>query len=258
MDRASIPSAFKELHQAGRFDYWGAPYHSLTSDQRDERIRTYMTRVLWWSSIEWDRTPEEIAEFEGDEHLRPGLVPFAGNGYGDLYCWYPRWQTGPEPPVVFFIHDELESHLFARTFAECMCRCLLQSFAAWDDQALESSHVSKGQVWEAHREILRPFIDPEQIETLQALGADPSPEQCQRADDRISAAVGLRKLIGAQQPTRYAEEHIRDHATLLRSYDQSIAFYRELVQAEGLDHFRPKLEAAQAARAAVARRHGLR
>jgi hypothetical protein len=29
-------------------------------------------------------TLEEIVAFdEGDEYIRPGLVPFAGNGYGD-------------------------------------------------------------------------------------------------------------------------------------------------------------------------------
>jgi hypothetical protein len=67
-------------------------------------------------------------------------------------------------------------------------------------------------------------------------------------------AVGERKLVGAQQPTRYDEKYIRDQATLLRLYDQSIAFYRGLIEDEGLALFQAKLDEATAARAAVAGR----
>ena len=78
----SIPSAFQALESAGRFNYWGAPYITLTEQQREARIRTHMTQVLWWRSIEWDRTSTEIIASTDDDFLRPGLVPFAGNGYG--------------------------------------------------------------------------------------------------------------------------------------------------------------------------------
>ena len=48
------------------------------------RVRTHQRLVLWWRSIEWDRGLEA---FEGDDFLRPGLVPFAGDGYGSSYCF---------------------------------------------------------------------------------------------------------------------------------------------------------------------------
>jgi hypothetical protein len=256
MHLAEIPAAFLALHRAGRFDYWGAPYRSLTDAQREERIRTHLTKVLWWRSIEWDREPEQIAAFDGDDRWRPGLIPFAGNGYGDDYCWYPRWQTGPEPPIVFCVHDDIHSHLFARTFAECLCRCLLQAFAGIDHDVdqLREARLTKRQLWEAHREILRPFLDPPQNGMLDALGADPDPDTCAHAEDEIAAAVGDRKLVGIQLPARYSDDYAGDRASLLRAYDDSIAFYRELVDDEGLVEFQPKLDEAIAARAVVARR----
>jgi hypothetical protein len=54
-------------------------------------------------------------------------------------------------------------------------------------------------------------------------------------------------------PTRYNEEYIRDKTTLLRCYDDSIAFYRALIEDEGLVQFQPNLDEALAARAEVAR-----
>jgi hypothetical protein len=253
MDLASIPPAFVALHRAGRFDYWGAPYHSLSNEQRAERGRSRVTHVLSWNGIEWDRDLDEIVAFEGDDQLRPGLIPFAGNGFGDQYCWYPRWQVGDEPPVIFAVHDEEESRLFARTFAECLCRCMLQSFAD-EDESADHHGIPRPRLWHAHREILRPHLTREQNEMLDELGLNPSRDRCNEADDRIAAAVGDRKLIGIQLASRYADDYFSDTESLLRCYDSSIAFYRELVEIEGLEQFRPRLEEARAARAAAASR----
>jgi hypothetical protein len=82
----SIPDAFVQLHRAGRFDYWGAPYHSLTVEQRQALVPKRLPQVLWWNGVEWEGSPEEIAAFEDDGWLRPGLFPFAGDGAGDRYC----------------------------------------------------------------------------------------------------------------------------------------------------------------------------
>jgi hypothetical protein len=249
-----LPHAFVELHRAGRFDYWGAPYRSLTDDRREERMRTHRTQVLWWGSIEWDREPNAIAAFEGDDVLRPGLVPFAGNGYGDQYCWYPRWQTGPEPPVVFYVHDELESPLFAATFTQCLCRCFLQHFAQWDqDEEDRQSHPLDMQtLWDAHLAILGPYLDSEQEGLLTEVGASLSRKACEEADERIVARLGSRTLVGSQPPTSYDDDGKAEW--VLRAYDRSIAFYREMVEDEGRVEFQARLDEAQAARASAAAR----
>jgi hypothetical protein len=91
-----IPHAFAELERAGRFDYWGAPYDSLTDEARTQLMPARTRQVLWWDHvIEWDRTVQDVLAFEGGGRLRPGLVPFAGNGVG------VRTLLGAMQPVQF-------------------------------------------------------------------------------------------------------------------------------------------------------------
>jgi len=243
-----IPEAFVALQRAGRFDYWGAPYHSLTDQQRQDLMPQRMLQVLWWDEvIEWDRTVDDIVAFERDGLMRPGLVPFAGTGYGDHYCWYPRWQDGPEPPVVLFVHDELNSRLFARDFGECLARCMLQHFAADGSGDEDGSH----ERWSAHLDIVRPYVGGETAAMLDRIGPDADPAECAAADSEIAALVGTRTLIGALQPTRFPDESIAQLAgwdSLLQSYDRSVAFYEELVHREGLTEYAQQLDEARLAR----------
>jgi hypothetical protein len=60
----------------GRLDYWGALYHSLTDQQRQDLTPQRKLQVLWWDEvIEWDRTVDDIVAFERDAFMRSGLVP---------------------------------------------------------------------------------------------------------------------------------------------------------------------------------------
>jgi hypothetical protein len=247
----TAPRSFVDLYRAGRFDYWGGPYESFTEAERTLRIRTHLSLVLWWRSIEWDRELEEIEAFKGDEVLRPGLVPFAGDGYGNSYCWYRRWQDGPEPPVILASRDDCEGRLFARTFAECLCRCFLRHFALALDSPVDTDGTDNRQLWEAHLGILRPFLSPEQEALLASAGKRLSTKACDEADASIAAQVGARTLAAFQPPTQYYDESIDDKRWLRTAYDDSVAFYRELVEVEGLSEFRPKLIEAEAARRAA-------
>jgi hypothetical protein len=243
----SIPPAFLALERAGRFDYWGAPYRELTDAQRERRMRSHMTQVLWWRGIEWDQPSVEIAAFSGDDLLRPGLIPFAGDGFGNQYCWYPPWQAGADVPVVFALHDEMTSGLFARDFAECLCRCFLQEFADDDN---DESYVPREALWDAHFGILRPWLTPEQTDLLERLRANLSADACKEADGMIAARIPARRLIAIQLPTRYNHQYL-DRDELIRAYDESIAFFRELVEVEGRREFASKLQEALAARAGL-------
>jgi hypothetical protein len=241
----SIPPAFLALESADRFNYWGAPFASLTQLQREARLRTHMTEVLWWSSIEWDRTSAEILAFSGDNFLRPGLFPFAGNGRGDRYCWYPSWQTCVDLPVLFVDHDEGRGQLFARDFAECLCRCFLRSFAEEDSG---DSQFPPHLLWDAHFQILRPFLTSDQVDVLRNVRKDLSPAACEEADIQIAASIPDRALTAIQPPTRYDHRYL-DRLTLLRLYDESLLFYRELVEVENRVEFTRKLEEVKAAKA---------
>jgi hypothetical protein len=238
----TLPPAFTSLEDAGHFDYWGAPYGSLTERQREDRVGSHRHRVLWWSSIEWDRTgaeivatPHDVAEEGG---FRPGLIPFAGNGYGDAYCWYPRWQDGPEPPVVLARHDEELSSLFARDFAECLVRCMLQDASAPDEDLAEGERV---KLFRAHSDIIRPFVSHAQSQLLARLAGAFSSESCSHAEEQLAASIPHRTLTGIVLPVEYNAEYFTP-AELIGAYRKSEAFYRELVESEGLGSCYPQLE----------------
>lgn len=240
----SVPEPFVELERAGRFDYWGAPYDALTAEQRAELLPTRMREVLWWHhAIEWDRSVDDVVAFEGDGWLRPGLVPFAGNGFGDHFCWYPRWQTGAEPPVVLFVHDAVLSRLFARDFGELLCRCMLQHFAVAIDEDDDDHDV----VWAAQLAIVRPFVSADQGEMLARVGEALTAAGCAAADATIAADVGVRTLLAAMQPTQFNNDAMSRDA-LLASYDRSVSFYQELVDVEGLTDYSLQLQQVLAAR----------
>jgi hypothetical protein len=239
-----IPDAFAELERAGRFDYWGAPYDSLTDEARTQLMPARTRQVLWWDHvIEWDRTVEDVLAFDGGGRLRPGLVPFASNGVGDHFCWYPNWQTAAEPPVVFFEHDALLSRLFARDFSELLCRCMLQHFAV----ALDEDDADHDDLWAAHLAIVRPFLSVAQVQRLTDVGAALAAAACAAADAAIAAEVGVRTLLGAMQPVQFNDDAMsRD--VLLRAYDRSVSFYQELAEVEGLTEYSLQLEQVIAAR----------
>jgi hypothetical protein len=239
---ASIPSLFRELHAAGRFDYFGTT-EPLTAEQRGERLRARATEVLWWDVIEWDRTLDEVVAYDGGGLLRPGLVPFAGNGAGDHYSWYPAWQEGPEPPVLLVEHDSERSRVFAPDFAGCLVRCLVQHFA-W--HAFEAGEPDRRTLWDAHDAILRPHLGAAQATLLEELGADPSAERCEAAEKVLASEADDRRLVATMQPTTYDDGLSLDVAT--SCYDRSVRFYEELV-AEGLSEYAGQLAEARAGRA---------
>jgi hypothetical protein len=238
----TIPHAFVALFSERRFDYWGAPYATLTENARAERLRVHRDRVLWLRTIEWDRHPDDLAMTDGaDGHLRPGFVPFAGNGYGDSYCWYPRWQSSaPEPPVLFVPHDELFARVFARSFGECVLRCLLQDHAIWDVE-LDGAESLRRSLFSAHAGIIRPHLDDSTRARLASVGDSPTPAACDAMDEAIARALDPRTLVGMMQPVRYDEEYLRG-ADLLAAYERSLAFYRELVESEGREQLRRELD----------------
>ena len=253
----ALPKAFVALAKAGRFDYWGAPYRSLTDAKRQALIPKRMPKVLWWKPIEWDRKLQEIGRDGEDTPWRPGLVPFAGNGCGDQYCWYPRWQEpgAAEPPIVFFVHDELESALFARTFAECLCRCMLQSYAIWDEAEDGDAKLMR-TLFRAHLAIVKPFLTVPQRKLLSGLATKLSTAACEATEAKLAREIGNRKMLGALQPAKYAEEYWDDKKLLLAAYERSVRFYEELVNDERRPEFQPKLDEARANRARVAAKLG--
>jgi hypothetical protein len=185
-----LPHAFVELHRERRFDYWGAPYASLSDEQRTAIINEREPEVLWWQSIEWDQGLEELREETGDGMWRPGLVRFAGNGYGDAYCWYPHWQgDAAEPPIVFCSHDDIEgSYVFARSFGECLLRCMLESVAVGDEPERASA------LFDSHARIIGPWLNDSERARVRGVQEAFSPTACASAAEKLARDIGNRTL----------------------------------------------------------------
>src|SRR5207248_7819537 len=78
-------------------------------------FRSYLPHVEWYG-------PEELLEFTPGTWAA-GLLPFAGNGAGDHWCWYTPWATAQTVPVVFRSEEhtsELQSPY------DLVCRLLLE------------------------------------------------------------------------------------------------------------------------------------
>ncbi len=235
-----VPRSYAALFDAGRFEYWGVPYRSMTADERVARYAERRSQVLWLEAIEWDptRSPAEItARPESDDTL-PGLVRFAANGGGDAYCWYLPWRDGPEPPVLLCPHDSTEAEYFAPDFARCLERLWLLH-GAWCDREARDLVLADLRSWLS---ILEPHLDRDRVAALRALadGVDAAGfraaerslvESWPRASDTLRGHDLL--------STRYTVEYLGKDA--LRLYDESIAFFEKLI-ADGHPRFASKLE----------------
>lgn len=238
----SLPRAFVELAEAGRFDPWkGVPYRSLTKAQRAQIWARREREVLGWHCIEFDRAPDQVTRDRPD-WLRPGLFDFAGNGLGDRYCFYRGWQDDTaEAPIVLVLHDQLESHLFARSFAELLVRCMLAHYASED---------ANRAIFGPHLEIVRPWLEAAQTRMLEDAA---TAKACEHALAKLVTSIGKRSMMAVMQPTKYNEPMFKDRKILLRAYERSVSFYGELVR-EGHEELRPKLDEATANRDRVARK----
>ena len=231
-----LPASFLALHLAGRFDYWGgAAYHELDDATRQRLLSERRALVLWLRGIEWDTDPSEVAE---RSDLRPGVFPFAGNGAGDSFAFYPAWQgESPEPPVIFVPHDEPTSRYFAPTFALALYRLWLEMGSEWDAEYDGDDRESALRAWAG---ILSPILVSDTRAELEALAADPAPDRLAAARDAFLASLPAKELRATLPSTKYDPRYVKGELAK-RLYEESVAFYEGLV-AEGHARFQEQLD----------------
>jgi hypothetical protein len=88
----------------------------------DERLNYFIGETMWLK-------PKEILECELPEHAPPGLVPFATDESGDLWCWDPKQTRALGTPVLRCYHDA-EAQLYAPNVIGWLYRRLLDYAAS--------------------------------------------------------------------------------------------------------------------------------
>lgn len=142
----AIPEEYRRMERLGWFD----------PKNRD----TY----LWIFETEWLR-PEEILEYEPLEHYKPGFVPFAFDGGGSHWCWWPA-----EGVVVYCPHDYELGEVDAPDLLSSMYRRTLEYAAGGFEQDEETEARAYLKDW---AERLNTFFPSAWISTLNEIAAAP-------------------------------------------------------------------------------------
>lgn len=247
-----VPRAYAELHAAGRFQYWPAPYREMTKEARAAHYQANRRQRLWVGGIEWlhELSPAALVAAPENPAALPGLVRFAEDGAGDAYCWYLPWQDGPEPPVLICPHDDTEARYLAPDFAHLCERLWLDHGANSSADAGRADTLLDLGAWLG---LFGPYLPAGRAQKLAALvvtGAPPASFAAARERLVASFPHGSRKLPHHDlMPTQYEAKFFKQRA--LKLLDESIAFYQDLV-AQGHTRFTAQLAEATANRAKAA------
>ena len=156
-----LPPAYLALLDAGRLRF---------GDSREDWQENWQRIALenppallcspWHTSVEW-LTPQELLDWTPlDNWPANRLVAFAGDGYGDYWCWNPEQSTERGTPIVIPRHDEDCVEIYAASFEDFLFRVLLESFA-------EITYDSRDEL----------LVDDEELKRYLALNVDAVAEQ---------------------------------------------------------------------------------
>ena len=233
-----LPSSFVTLRARGAFDYWRGRSHADLS--KEERVRIAAERRylgLWLRDLEW--TADDVSE---DPNLRPGLFPFAQNGAGDQYAFFPQWPgRGDEASILFAPHDEMTAKVFATSFSELLLHKWLDT-ARWGDESYDGS--DRLEALSAWRTILESVVDAPEREVLSSLSPPYDVKEVGAALDALVAGLPKQEIVAQLPPTKYNPKFVKGDRAV-RAYGESIAFYEQLV-AEGHTRFQQQLDEARA------------
>lgn len=155
-----VPELFRKMTADG-----------VTRYDKPEQWREKPPALLMASAhVEWWQ-PDVIASWSAPDYYALDFVPFAANGGGDLWCWYPACGT---QAVVLVIHDEncaqyhapdLEGFLFRHMVEVCAEIYDHHGPRPTDEQHIEAAKVDV--------RTLAPYLRPAWVDLLNELVGRP-------------------------------------------------------------------------------------
>lgn len=241
MTSLQLPRSFIDLRARGAFDYWGG--RSRAELSKEERLRVVKERRylgLWLRDLEWTSTDE--SDVTEDTSMRPGLYPFAQNGAGDVYAFYPQWPgRRGEASIIFAAHDEMTANVFATSFSELLLHKWLETARWWEDGYDGADRLEALTAWRA---IIESVADDEEKAVFASLSPALDTNEVKEKLAALEASLPKQTLASQLPPTKYNPQYVKGE-TAVRMYNESIAFYEQLV-AEGHTRFQKQVEEARA------------
>lgn len=239
MTSITPPRSYLDLHARGAFDYWGGrSYGELSKEERGRIAKERRYLGLWLRDFEWSNT---LALTE-DPNVRPGLYPFAQNGAGDQYSFFPQWPgRDGEPSIVFAPHDEMTAQVFATSFSELLLHQWLVTARWWEPEDDGTDRLEALGAWRA---IIESVADDREKAVFASLSPALDPKDVGAALAALEASLPQQTLAAQLPPTKYNPKFVKGD-TAIRMYGQSIAFYEQLI-AEGHTRFQKQLDETRA------------
>ena len=161
IDGLDVPQAYRQMCADGLFSYFGdRRYEDMTAEERLDlmRERTFAGKLLYLNYVEW-HTPIEGAG------MVTAMVPFAGDGSGDQYCWYVPWaDEDGRVPIVYFDHEMWTIKGLAPDYESWLFRLLLEECAHLACGLFKPGEM--GRLVAAYIEMVRPYIKVGHIRNL--------------------------------------------------------------------------------------------
>ncbi|HEX6431382.1 MAG TPA: SMI1/KNR4 family protein [Niastella sp.] len=134
-------------------------------------------------------------------HIKTGLrfIPFAQNGAGDMYCFFPTEQQDEDIPIVFLWHDANRTEYKAKNLQDFIFKCMLEAVA--DIEEAEYGLLTTGDFTENRHNFLKThqkYLTPEQqhiIEKIYQAGQTENPLiSAEELVSIIHKEIGFEKL----------------------------------------------------------------
>lgn len=161
------------LHHGKDREDWLKNWHRGHWETRVRLVKPpALSCTLGERSVYWE-PPAEVAQWDPPEYWKDSVfASFAGNGYGDYWCWYPELADSHGTPVVFCPHDYMEAEIFAPNFEAFLFRSILESWIGITEDELEQFDSGKSdyeKFIKANVCTLEPYLNPQWVETLKRI-----------------------------------------------------------------------------------------
>jgi hypothetical protein len=126
---AVLPDSFKQLY-LNKDNLFGNNYEEWKVTFKERAFNNPPALLCARNGgVEWIKA-DDILDWEFPDYWdgKHKMIPFAGNGCGDVWAFYLNWTDKENIPVIFAYHDENRAEAYAPDFESFLFKQMLESF----------------------------------------------------------------------------------------------------------------------------------